>query len=327
MRPGIFSSHGLLLALFLSQIAWAEDVSGFEDISNPQQWLERMSEAAHQLNYDGTFVYFHDGHMQAMRIVHSNNDGVERERLLSLSGPVREVLRDSERVICILPDDNAVVEENAGPSRRRPLNLPARLETLLQYYDISDADMDRVAGHNAHKILITPKDDQRYGHAFWLHQQKGLLLRSELYNEEGRVVEQLMFTGLKFYEQVPEELLAAETHGRDVIWQRGAPKMAVQGTKNWWVSQLPAGFVLENHRRHVMSGNIQVEHLLFSDGLASVSVFIEPMSAQQQDLVDSLRLGAVNTYRRHYLDHVITVMGEVPSRTAQRIGEAVQRIE
>lgn len=290
-----------------------------------RQWLERMSQAAHQLDYDGTFVYSHDGHMQTMRIVHSSRDGTERERLLSLSGPPREVIRNNDKVTCILPDDNEVVEESTGPARRLPMDLPRRLATLERHYSFRDGGDERVAGHAARKILITPLDRYRYGHALWLHQDKGLLLRSELYNEEGRVVEQLMFTALEFHETLPPSLLEPETRGRDVVWQRGGELPEWHDAADLWaVGELPPGFMLENHRHHFMAGtNAQVEHLLFSDGLASVSVFIEPEDEGLDGFVGGLRLGAVNSFTRSHNGYLITVMGEVPPVTARRIAESV----
>lgn len=316
LRPLLGSA--LLLVSLVPQ-AFAADAA-----PSPRQWLERMSQAAHRLDYDGTFVYSHDGHMQTMRIVHSSHDGKERERLVSLSGPPREVMRDNDRVTCILPDDNAVVEASTGPARRLPIDLPSRLETLERYYNFSDAGSERIAGHDTRKILITPLDRYRYGHALWLHQDKGLLLRSELYNEEGRVIEQLMYTALEFHDQLPAGLLEPETRGRDVVWQRATPQAEwYDGAERWTVGQLPPGFVLENRRHHAMAGDAQVEHLLFSDGLASVSVFIEQAGEQGEGLVGSLRLGAVNTFTRNLRGYSITVMGEVPLLTAQRIAESV----
>jgi sigma-E factor negative regulatory protein RseB len=311
---------GVLLAVML-----VPEVLAGETSLTPRQWLERMSQAAHQLDYDGTFVYSHDGHMQTMRIVHSSSNGNERERLLSLSGPSREVIRDNDEVTCILPDDNEVVVESTGPARRLPLDLPQRLETLERYYRFSDGGDERIAGHQARKIVIMPLDRYRYGHALWLHQNKGLLLRAELYNEEGVVVEQLMFTALEFHDSLPPGLLEPETRGRDVVWQRGGARPEGLDTADLWtVGELPPGFVLENHRHHFMAGNnALVEHLLFSDGLASVSVFIEPEGEGREGFVGGLRLGAVNTFSRSHHGYYITVMGEVPPLTARRIAESV----
>lgn len=312
---------GALLAALLLPEAMAGDISSL----TPRQWLERMSQAAHELNYDGIFVYSHDGHMQTMRIVHGRSDGNERERLLALSGPSREVIRDNDNVTCILPDDNEVVVERTGPGRRLPLDLPERLESLERYYSFTDGGSERVAGHSARKIVITPLDRYRYGHALWLHNDKGLLLRAELYNEDGLAVEQLMFTTLQFHDSLPAAQLEPETQGRDVIWQRDREREDTPDEAGMWtVGELPPGFVLENHRHHFMPGTgNSVEHLLFSDGFASVSVFIEPEAEGQPGMAGGSRLGAVNAYTRSLEGHSITVMGEVPPVTARRIADSV----
>lgn len=312
---------GALLAVLLLPEAMAGDISTL----TPRQWLERMSQAAHELNYDGIFVYSHDGHMQTMRIVHGRSEGNERERLLALSGPSREVIRDNDNVTCILPDDNEVVVERTGPGRRLPLDLPERLETLERYYSFTDGGSERIAGHGARKILITPLDRYRYGHALWLHGDQGLLLRAELYNEDGLAVEQLMFTTLQFHDTLPAALLEPETRGRDVIWQRDREREDLPSeAEQWSIGELPPGFVLENRRHHFMPGiTNSVEHLLFSDGLASVSVFIEPEAEGQPGMVGGSRLGAVNAYTRSLEGYSITVMGEVPSVTARLIADSV----
>lgn len=311
---------GALLAVFLLPDA----VAGATSLT-PRQWLERMSQAAHELNYDGVFVYSHDGHMQSMRIIHSSSNGKERERLLSLSGPPREVIRDNEKVTCILPDDADVVVERSGPARLLPADLAERLETLEQYYSFRDGGDERIAGHPARKIVIAPRDHYRYGHALWLHHDTGLLLRSELYNEEGRIVEQLMFTSLQFHDSLAAALLEPETEGRDVVWQRDVERTAADGLpERWTVGELPPGFLLENHRHHFMAGaTAPVEHLLFSDGFASVSVFIEAEEEGRDSFLGGSRLGAVNAYSRSHESHYITVVGEVPPVTARRIAESV----
>lgn len=316
--------HSLCGGALLAVILLPEAVAGGTTLT-PRQWLERMSQAAHELNYDGVFVYSHDGHMQTMRIIHSSSDGDERERLVSLSGPSREVIRDNDRVTCILPDDDEVMVERTGPARFLPANLAQRLETLGQYYSFEDGGAERIAGHVTRKIVITPRDHYRYGHALWLHDDKGLLLRSELYNEEGAVVERLVFTTLQFHDSVAASLLEPETQGRDVVWERDVEHSTVTGQpERWLVGDLPPGFILENHRHHFMTGTTTpVEHLLFSDGLASVSVFIAPEQEGGDGFDGGLRLGAVNAYSRSHQAHFITVVGEVPPTTARRIAESV----
>ena len=132
--------HGGLLALML---ACAAAVAAEED---PGYWLERMVGAAHELNYEGRFIYMHQGAVQAMRIVHGVGEEGEHERLITLNGPSREVIRQGGTVTCILPDDNAVVVDSSRPSRPFPITLPTRLEALADYYRVEMAGQARVAG-------------------------------------------------------------------------------------------------------------------------------------------------------------------------------------
>lgn len=318
MTPSLTHLHCWLLALTLLP---AVAVAGND---TAQQWLERMSSAAHSLNYEGTFVYRYDGHMQTMRIVHGNDEHGERERLISLSGPPREVVRDNDRVTCILPDDNEVVVDSTGPARLLPFQLPTRLEAVARYYDFIEAGMDRVAGYPVRKMVITPRDRYRYGHHLWLHADQGLLLRSELVNEEGKVVEQLMFTSLTFFEQPPQQLLVMDMKGQAATpaQRNGAGDTAIR--PRWQVTQLPPGFVLDGLRRHTMEdGAGTVEHLIYTDGLSSVSVFVEKESGAHSAFLGTSRKGAVNAYGRTVNGHHITVVGEVPPLTVQQMAESM----
>ena len=298
-----------------------------QEEATPRQWLQRMAAAAHQLNYEGTFVYSHDGHMQSMRIVHGYDGGHEKERLLSLSGPSREVLRDDEQVTCILPDDNEVVVERSGPRRPLAFKQPTSVEQLEKYYTLNDGGDERVAGFMARKIVITPRDRYRYGHTFWLHGDNGLLLRSDLVNDSGKVIEQMMFTSLNLFDSLPEKLLQPQTEGRDVVWQRQSDVSDQVGTDvPWRVEDLPPGFVMDSHRRHAMPGNhALVEHVVYTDGLASVSVFVEREEGDNPGFIGSSRIGAVSAYARIADGYHVTVVGEVPPVTVKQMAESVVR--
>ncbi len=310
----------VLLAALLPQAGAAADGP-----TTPRQWLERMSGAAHGLNYEGTFVYLHDGQMQTMRIVHAAGKDGEKERLQSLTGPSREVIRDKDKVTCILPDDNEIVVEHTGPARLVPPDLANRLESLEKYYSFTDNGDERIAGVAAHRIRITPRDGYRYGHVFWLARDNGLLLRSVQLNEESRVVEQLMFTSVNFYDVLPQKLLESVNQGRDTLWQRQGQDQALAADGgDWVVGGLPPGFTLNSDRRHLMpGGQSPVEHLVFSDGLASVSVFVETEMAEGTSIVGPSRTGAVNAYGKVQDGHHITVVGEVPAVTVRQIAESV----
>ena len=320
MMRGTWRLVGLLW-LLLPLLASADD-GGKQD---PHYWLERMVQATHNLNYQGTFIYEHDGHLQTMRIIHSAGEGGERERLVTLSGPSREVIRNGDTVTCILPNDHSVVVERSHAVRPFPITLPSRLEQLRHFYTLRLAGEDRIADLPARHIAIEPRDGYRYGHNIWLDEGSGLLLKAELVDEKGRMVEQLLFTSVEFFDRVPPQLLVPQTKGKDLHrYKRKEEKDEAVHNSAWRVTRLPPGFQEEVHRRHYMpSLQAPVEHFVFSDGLASISVFIEHHKKNAHSLIGTTRMGAVNAYGRLVGGHLVTVVGEVPPKTVKLVAESV----
>jgi sigma-E factor negative regulatory protein RseB len=167
-----------------------------------RQWLDEMSSALQTLDYDGTFVYLHDGRMDAMRIIHQMSEGGQSERLVSLTGSAREVLRDDKAVTCIKADNKSVM---IGKSRPRPPFpvLPRDLGKTSRNYQIEDVGDDRMAGYDARVIAITPKDEFRYGYRFWIEQNTRMLLKYDLSDPDGVPIEQVMFTRVKIGADIP----------------------------------------------------------------------------------------------------------------------------
>ena len=293
-------------------------------------WLERMVQAAHRLNYTGTFVYQQGGSLETMRIIHSVDEEGEHERLVSLSGPAREVIRERDKVTCILPEDSSVVVEHAGPPRTFPIIQPAAIEPLRQYYDFKLLGRDRIAGVESRQIAIVPRDQYRYGQNIWLAEETGLLLRAEILDEQGEIVEQVMFTSLELYEQIPAEMLVPQTEnpGQIVELERKTEEMALpEGQARWQVALLPPGFHQDIERLHYLPHKSQpVEHHLYSDGLASVSVFIEKDDQKERSVIGTSRMGGVNAYGRRLNGYLATVVGEVPPVTVKQIAESIQPV-
>ncbi len=294
-------------------------------------WLERMVQAAHQLNYTGTFVYQQAGTLQTMRIIHAVDEGGEHERLVSLSGPAREVIRERDKVTCILPEDSSMVMEHARPPRSFSIIEPDNIESLRQYYDFKLRGSDRIAGLNARQIAIIPRDQYRYGQNIWLAEESGLLLRAEVLDEQGQIVEQVMFTSLELRDHIPPEMLAPQTENPGQIVELGRETEAValaEGQARWRVDALPAGFHQDIERLHYLPHKSQpVEHHLYSDGLASVSVFIEKGEDGDSGFIGTSRMGGVNAYGRRLNGYLATVVGEVPPVTVKQIAESIQAVE
>jgi sigma-E factor negative regulatory protein RseB len=291
------------------------------------RWLERMSQAAHSLSYEGTFVYMQEGRLESMQLVHAVDATGEHERLVSLSGPRREVIRDHGRVTCYLPEKEALVAGQPATPPRFPLNLPTQWEQLRNVYDFKLLGLSRVAGLAAQQLAIVPRDELRYSQHYWIAVDSGLLLRADTLNERGEVVEQLEFTSLKLMEQIPAQLLQPEAGGRVVELPTGFSAVAPErpATLHWHVTKLPAGFELELQRQHAIADDgVVVDHLVYSDGLASVSVFIEPRRDPAEEGGGTSRRGSVNAYTRLLPQQRITVLGEVPLATVRQIGESIE---
>ena len=315
-----FCSVGLLLLTALNPL-WAADSA-----KEARALLEKMTHATRTLNYDGTFVYMHEGRFITMRILHGADAKGERERLLSLSGAAREVMRDDQAQTCVMSDSRKV----AGSTHtRRPFSgaLSIDASRLVNYYDFTRSGEDRVANRSAHRVAIKPRDSYRYGYQLSIDGATGLLLKSELINEDGIAVEQIMFTSLGVTDGPPAALQGHCESKRLTPHheQHRETRSHVPVAAGWQVTQLPAGFTLVEHDKHpIRTSTVAVEHLIFSDGLALVSVFIERLEEDDKFSGFSHR-GAVSAFGAVVDDHQITVVGEVPRATVQLIAESIQK--
>jgi sigma-E factor negative regulatory protein RseB len=294
-----------------------------------RQWLDEMSSALQTLDYDGTFVYLHDGRLDAMRIIHQVSDGGQRERLVSLTGSAREVLRDDKAVTCIKADNKSVM---IGKSRPRPPFpvLPRDLDKTSRNYQIEDVGDDRMAGYNARVIAITPKDDFRYGYRFWIEQNTRMLLKYVLSGPDGKPIEQVMFTRLGIGADIPQSELQPSLSGDGYTWHRqedvrGSP-LQDSGQPEWQVRQLPDGFALTHFQQKRMREDAEAaHHMVFSDGLATVSVYVEKRGHQDDNLNGLSSMGAMNAYGLMLDDYQVMVVGEVPPATVRMIAHSLGR--
>ena len=313
---------GLILLLGSVTAAAADDA---------RDLLQQMSAASMGLNYRGTFVYLHNGQLEAMQVIHRATQDGEQERLIALTGEGREVLRDKDKVTCILPNSKAVMVDKSIPRQPFPAALPRDLDALTDTYEFQVLGEDRVSGRPARIVAIRSLDAFRYGYRLWLERDSHLLLKSELIDSDGGAVEQMMFTDVEILDTVPDADLRPALQGEGYTWRGQEAKAAVAGTaqaveSDWSVTDLPAGFMRTHHNRHVMpSAAAPVEHMVFSDGLATVSVYIEPQRPDGQGLSGGSSMGAVNALGTRVGDYQVTVVGEVPRVTVERIGHSVQR--
>jgi sigma-E factor negative regulatory protein RseB len=306
---------------------WAAAESNTARADETQAWLARMVQSVQRLNYDGTFVYKRGNQIQAMRIVHMADERGERERLQSLTGVAREILRDNNALTCILPDKKAVMVEKNLPRQPLTARLPRDTQRLSRYYGFSFEGADRIAGKQTRIIRIRPHDNYRYGYRMWLDLDNAMLLRSDMLDENGRSIEQMMFTTISYPVTVSPETLAPEISGEGYAWRTHADDEQEQpvSARRWKVTRLPEGFELQHNTLHGMpDSDHPVEHQLYGDELASVSVYIEPANPRKKHLQGGSRMGAVSAYGSEQNGHQITVVGEVPPATVKLIGTSIQ---
>jgi sigma-E factor negative regulatory protein RseB len=310
---------GLVAALAFSPIAGADDA---------QAWLARAAQAARTLNYQGTIVFQHGGRVETSRLTHLNDNGAEIEKLVNMDGPAREVIRSQGEVRCYYPDAKVVRVEPRTFRNVFPSLSAQQQAALAQFYEFRKAEAGRVAGLEAQAYVFEPKDGLRYGHKFWADRETGLLLKARLINEKQEVVEQFHFTDIAIGARIDRDMVKPTWASTPPDWQvkQGAPSDPVPHETGWIVGRLPPGFskIMEGFRS-LRGKREPVAHLVFSDGLVAVSVFIEPVNAMPGQLSGAMRQGGLNVYTTKLDDHLVTALGEAPAVTVRQIAQSVAR--
>jgi sigma-E factor negative regulatory protein RseB len=201
-------------------------------------------------------------------------------------------------------------------------------EGFAKHYALSSQPGARVAGRKTAFIKVTPKDEYRYGYRLWLDRVTGLLLKSELVGDSGRALEQIVYTDIKIPATIPAELLEPAISGEGYTWytDNGSKTTATRDmSSDWSVGWLPDGFEMSERVLDPTSLSKMPEHLVYTDGLASVSVFIERQSSATEPIEGHSNMGAMNAYGRVHDEYQITVVGEVPSITVERVADSVER--
>ena len=187
-------------------------------------------------------------------------------------------------------------------------------------------DRSARAGFDAISLSLEPRDGMRYGHKLWADAATGLLLRARMMDEQSRIVEQVMFTQLKIG-GVGRDAIKSSIHATFPPWRldRFANNPLAQLESHWGVRSWPPGFRKVNEMRRGREGApASVTHLVYSDGLAAVSVFIEPLAGRSEAAITGLaRQGATHIYTRILDDQLVTVLGETPAVTVMQIGNSV----
>jgi sigma-E factor negative regulatory protein RseB len=302
-------------ALLLCALATAAHAQSPESLA----WLKKIQEATRNLSYSGTFVYQQGKQSETSRITRLASADVEK--LEVLDGLPRELVRSKDTVRCYLPQAKVVKVEQRTPDRTFPALLPERITALARYYDIALGETRRIAGFECQSVNLTPKDDLRYGYHLYADRASGMLIGAVTVDSTGNQIEQFMFTQLAIGNVTPDMVKPRQTAAG---WRVEDAEAAPTTLAGWTMKPELPGFhkVVELKRRMESK---PVGHVVFSDGLAAVSVFIEPLEGRREPPRTGLSsLGAIHFYTREVANHMVTVVGEAPAASVQRIGNAVE---
>ena len=315
-------------ALFLALAASVAEAQSDE----ARQWLERMSDALATRNYDGLFTHSTPGQVESMRIVHRVAKGQSLERLVSLDGSGREVVRTEQEVHAYLPDRKVVLVEPRGDDGSLLKALPTPGPTLDRYYDLTSREGNKLLGRDIVVIDVRPRDSYRYGYRLWLDKETAMPVRSVVGDGAGRQVEQILFTRLEMKDKIPARDIEPTVDASGFQWVRSERKLAAMpqlpAVSGWRPLRVPPGFRLVGSRLQPMPGSpMPAQHLIFSDGIAAISVFIEPGPPTGPRPPEASRMGSANAYSTSIQGHVVTAIGEVPPSTVRDIANSVAPLQ
>ena len=317
-------------------LALAPRSNGADD---PRAWLEKMNHALATRNYDGTFFHLSEGRVETMRIVHRVKAGRVTERLLSMDGSGREFVRNNEELTCYLPDQHTVLVEprqDRGPFLG---SLPRFGADVDQFYRLEALPATHVLGRAARVIAVNPKDQFRFGYRLWLDENTAMPLKTQLCDARGQVIEQILFARLEMRENIPDADLAPAVHTEGMRWVRQGPSRdsASPALSAYRASELPPGFHLTVAGTQTLGGaTVPAAHLVYSDGLATVSVFVEaepdpkaaaqetPQSQAEPPMQGLARVGSGFAFSTVVQGHQVTAVGEVPAQTVESIAHSVK---
>ena len=335
-RAGLRRWIGAALAVGLAAAMSVQAGAGAGG-DDPAVWVERMNQVLADHNYDGVFVHQLGERHETMRIIHRVQDGHLTERLVSTDGSGREFIRDGNELVGYYPDRRIVVVEKRPRSLGFIGGLPGFDPAAQSNYEVRDVERTRMQGRPTRVITVTPRDTYRYGYRLWIDEKTAMPVKTQLASLNGEIIEQITFASLTMPPRIEDEMLKAEVDTEGFRWLRREPPVARPGEVVAWTAQvLPPGFRRGAGGVSGMPGQPKPSsHLVFTDGLASVSVFIESAGVPPQlsrtgeprPASGPAQLGAAAAFTAIIEGFRVTAVGEVPPQTVKVIAESLRPLQ
>lgn len=292
-------------------------------------WLMRMHESSRKRAYIGTYVVSSGGAMSSAKIWHVCEGDQQIERVETLTGAPRSIFRHNDRVVTFMPDHKVVRTEKRDSLGLFPELLLATDNRIADFYKIKPEGVDRVAGIEADVVVLVPRDAMRFGYRVWTAQKKGLVVKLQTIDTDGKVLEQAAFSELQLDAPVKMDKLLqmmGKVDGYRV--EQPALTKTTASAEGWMLKTQVPGFTPMSCYKRPSSATGQVAdepmQWIFSDGLASVSIFVEPFDRRRHDRESSMSMGATQTMTRQLGSYWVTVVGEVPMPTLKLFASALE---
>ena len=290
-----------------------------------QEWLTQMGAALNNASYVGEFVSESAGRTERLAITHRVRDGVVSERLVSLSGHGRELVRENDEVVVYLPDQKlAIIERRSGRSDLMGA-LPQFEGRMASWYKVDWVGRETLDDFGPTAVVaVRPLDGYRFGYRLWIDVDSHMPVRSDLSDGSGRVIERLRFTKLRFDNNLPDSAFEPAVDRSKLRWVRQSPQSDEEAPA-WRAAQVPPGFRLSVSGMQALAGSgVPVNHLVYSDGLATVSVFIQTPEPGKAPMQGTTRSGVASAFTTVVDGHQVTAVGEVPPRTLKFIASGLR---
>ncbi len=288
------------------------------------EWLMRMHEASRRRSYVGTFVVSSSsGAMSSARIWHACDGPRQMERVEALTGAPRQTFRRDDEVLTFEPESKTVRSERRESLGIFPDLLNPGETAIPEFYAARRLGSERVAGYEADIVQVAPKDNLRFGYRIWSEKKSGLVVKLQTLDGDGKVLEQSAFSELQLDAPVRMDRLA-QMMTVPPGW-RVEKTEAVKTTaaaEGWGLRAPVAGFKPMSCYKRPTEGALQ---WIFSDGLASVSLFVEEYDSQRHQQEGVLASGATHTLTRRVQDWWLTAVGEVPPQTLKAFAASLER--
>lgn len=316
-------SFVVMFCCLVPGFSWA--VSPLTADESAEQWLTHMAKSVRELSYHGRSILMNGDQLNSVEIIHAVVDGQPWERVIHLTGEPAEILRRGDKISCLHPHKLATFETHSPSTTLKSFGYGDSAKHLIKYYKISKAGTGRIAGREAYRVDVMPKDRARYGYQLWLDSGSGLLLKSVTVDAKGQGLEVFEFVSIEIGQTIERSVFQPND---DVKRVTKVPTKQVNKQHDiaWQVAWLPAGFNLAEKEMR-MVGGVAASTKVFSDGLAAFSVFLERVNPSTQ--AEGTRVhGATSALSRRLAqpdsNYLVTVVGEIPMETAMQVAMAIK---